>query len=77
MHIHAHAWLIGRRESDVGVHGMDDLQWMTAGRGVVHAEMPGGQGVQRGINLMINLSAKDKMYVYYLRRSPHTRVSVG
>lgn len=35
---------------------------MTAGRGVVHAEMPGGHGVQRGINLWINLSSKDKMY---------------
>jgi hypothetical protein len=38
-----------------------DVQWMTAGRGVVHAEMPCGQGVQRGLNLWINLSAKDKM----------------
>jgi hypothetical protein len=36
---------------------------MTAGRGVVHAEMPGGEGVQRGISILINLSSKDKMYV--------------
>nr|ACL54268.1 unknown [Zea mays] len=39
-----------------------DVQWLTAGRGVVHAEMPAaGQGVQRGINIWINLSAADKM----------------
>jgi redox-sensitive bicupin YhaK (pirin superfamily) len=38
------------------------MQWLTAGRGVVHAEMPAGQGVQRGINIWINLSAADKMY---------------
>ncbi|XP_062196266.1 pirin-like protein isoform X1 [Phragmites australis] len=44
-----------------GTINTGDVQWMTAGRGVVHAEMPGGQGVQRGINLWINLSSKDKM----------------
>ncbi|KQJ96235.1 hypothetical protein BRADI_3g21730v3 [Brachypodium distachyon] len=44
-----------------GTINKGDVQWMTAGRGVVHAEMPGGQGVQRGINLWINLSSKDKM----------------
>ncbi|XP_062196267.1 uncharacterized protein LOC133899304 isoform X2 [Phragmites australis] len=46
-----------------GTINTGDVQWMTAGRGVVHAEMPGGQGVQRGINLWINLSSKDKMYI--------------
>ncbi|KAG8047105.1 hypothetical protein GUJ93_ZPchr0008g11569 [Zizania palustris] len=44
-----------------GTISTGDVQWMTAGRGVVHAEMPGGRGVQRGINLWINLSSKDKM----------------
>lgn len=44
-----------------GTINTGDVQWLTAGRGVVHAEMPGGQGVQRGINLWINLSTKDKM----------------
>jgi hypothetical protein len=39
------------------------VQWMTAGRGVVHAEMLGGEGVQRGISIWINLSSKAKMYV--------------
>ncbi|KAJ3683531.1 hypothetical protein LUZ60_013758 [Juncus effusus] len=38
-----------------------DVQWMTAGRGIVHSEMPAGQGVQKGLQLWINLSSKDKM----------------
>ncbi|KAL6644283.1 hypothetical protein ACP70R_015891 [Stipagrostis hirtigluma subsp. patula] len=44
-----------------GTINTGDVQWMTAGRGVVHAEMPGVQGVQRGINIWINLASKDKM----------------
>ncbi|KAJ0988949.1 hypothetical protein J5N97_007305 [Dioscorea zingiberensis] len=38
-----------------------DLQWMTAGRGIVHSEMPAGDGVHKGLQLWINLSSKDKM----------------
>ncbi|XP_043710440.1 pirin-like protein [Telopea speciosissima] len=38
-----------------------DVQWMTAGRGIVHSEMPVGEGVNRGLQLWINLSSKDKM----------------
>ncbi|KAI4334791.1 hypothetical protein L6164_013501 [Bauhinia variegata] len=34
-----------------------DVQWMTAGRGIIHSEMPAGEGLQ----LWINLSSKDKM----------------
>ena len=39
-----------------------DLQWMTAGRGIVHSEMPAGQGVSKGLQLWVNLSSKNKMY---------------
>ncbi|CAG8715287.1 12048_t:CDS:2, partial [Racocetra persica] len=35
------------------------IQWMTAGRGIVHAEMPITKS--KGIQLWINLSAKNKM----------------
>ncbi|CAI5506428.1 unnamed protein product [Closterium sp. Naga37s-1] len=35
-------------------------QWMTAGRGVVHSEMP-GEGPTHGLQLWVNLAAKDKM----------------
>lgn len=38
-----------------------DLQWMTAGRGIVHSEMPFGSGVGHGLQLWVNLCSKDKM----------------
>lgn len=38
-----------------------DLQWMTAGKGIVHSEMPVGQGTAKGLQLWINLSSSDKM----------------
>ncbi|KAK0608263.1 hypothetical protein LWI29_028054 [Acer saccharum] len=38
-----------------------DVQWMTAGRGIIHSEMPAGDGPQKGLQLWINLSSKDKM----------------
>uniref|UniRef100_A0A453MHE6 Pirin-like protein n=1 Tax=Aegilops tauschii subsp. strangulata TaxID=200361 RepID=A0A453MHE6_AEGTS len=38
-----------------------DVQWMTAGRGIVHSEMPAADGVQKGLQLWINLASKDKM----------------
>jgi len=38
------------------------VQWMTAGRGLVHSEMPEqADGLMRGFQLWINLPAKDKM----------------
>lgn len=39
---------------------------MTAGRGIVHSEMPAGEGPNTGLQLWINLSRKDKMYVLLL-----------
>lgn len=36
-------------------------QWMTAGRGIIHSEMPAGEGPQKGLQLWINLSSQDKM----------------
>ncbi|MQL82464.1 hypothetical protein Taro_014933 [Colocasia esculenta] len=44
-----------------GTIGPGDLQWMTAGRGIIHSEMPAGEGVNTGLQLWINLSSKDKM----------------
>src|SRR5215469_8815955 len=38
------------------------VQWMTAGRGIVHSEMPEQErGLMAGFQLWINLPAKDKM----------------
>uniref|UniRef100_A0A0D9ZFQ5 Pirin N-terminal domain-containing protein n=1 Tax=Oryza glumipatula TaxID=40148 RepID=A0A0D9ZFQ5_9ORYZ len=44
-----------------GTISTGDVQWMTAGRGIVHSEMPAADGVQKGLQLWINLSSKDKM----------------
>ncbi|XP_062616772.1 pirin-like isoform X1 [Saccostrea cucullata] len=38
-----------------------DLQWMTAGRGIVHCEMPHGEGEVHGLQLWVNLAKKYKM----------------
>ena len=38
------------------------VQWMTAGRGVIHSEMPEQEaGLMEGFQLWLNLPAKDKM----------------
>ena len=39
------------------------LQWMTAGRGIIHSEMPESSGDEllHGFQLWVNLPAKDKM----------------
>ncbi len=45
-----------------GVLAPGGVQWMTAGRGIVHSEMPEQQsGRMRGFQLWINLPARDKM----------------
>ena len=45
-----------------GVIESGDVQWMTAGRGVVHSEMPEQQhGRMRGFQLWVNLPARLKM----------------
>lgn len=44
-----------------GTIGPGDLQWMTAGRGIVHAEMPKDSTENVGLQLWVNLAAKDKM----------------
>src|SRR5215469_3447172 len=45
-----------------GLLGPGSVQWMTAGRGIVHSEMPEQQdGLMWGFQLWVNLPAKDKM----------------
>lgn len=45
-----------------GVLGPGSVQWMTAGRGIVHSEMPEQrEGRMSGFQLWVNLPAKDKM----------------
>lgn len=45
-----------------GVIGAGDVQWMTAGRGIIHSEMPEIVGPRmRGFQLWVNLPAAHKM----------------
>lgn len=47
---------------NVGDLGPGSVQWMTAGRGVIHSEMPQqSEGRLRGFQLWINLPAAEKM----------------
>ena len=49
-------------KGNVGLLGPGWIQWMTAGRGIVHSEMPEQrEGLMRGFQLWINLPAKDKL----------------
>ncbi|XP_070553469.1 pirin-like isoform X2 [Ptychodera flava] len=38
-----------------------DLQWMTAGRGILHSEMPHGSEEAHGLQLWVNLKSAEKM----------------
>ncbi|PRP87857.1 hypothetical protein PROFUN_04331 [Planoprotostelium fungivorum] len=45
-----------------GLLGPGSVQWMTAGRGIIHSEMPQQQeGKMHGFQFWVNLPAKDKM----------------
>ncbi|WP_239700984.1 pirin family protein [Massilia sp. 9096] len=47
------------------------VQWMTAGRGVAHSEMPEqNEGLMEGFQLWLNLPAKDKMSAPWYRDIP-------
>jgi redox-sensitive bicupin YhaK (pirin superfamily) len=47
---------------NVGELKSGDVQWMTAGAGIIHSEMPQQkEGRMRGFQLWLNLAAKDKM----------------
>jgi redox-sensitive bicupin YhaK (pirin superfamily) len=58
---------------NAGVIGTDGVQWMTAGSGIIHQEMPQGddEGHMWGFQLWANLPATEKM------RDPHYRNLTG
>jgi redox-sensitive bicupin YhaK (pirin superfamily) len=52
----------GDNQGNVGLLRPGSVQWMTAGRGIVHSEMPEQEdGLMWGFQLWVNLPARDKM----------------
>jgi redox-sensitive bicupin YhaK (pirin superfamily) len=52
----------GDNQGNTGMLGPGSVQWMTAGRGIVHSEMPQQEnGLMWGFQLWVNLPASDKM----------------
>ena len=52
----------GDNKGNRGTLGPGSVQWMTAGRGILHSEMPEQEnGLMWGFQLWVNLPAKDKM----------------
>jgi len=57
--------------------GPGDVQWMTAGRGIIHSEMPQQtEGRMRGFQLWINLPAKEKMKPAAYRDIPSSTIPI-
>jgi len=59
--------------------GPGDVQWMTAGAGVVHSEMPAAEfarqgGRMHGFQLWVNLPRRDKMIRPHYQEIPAARV---
>ena len=63
-----------RHKDSAGHEGLitnGGVQWMTAGRGVVHSEMPEqNEGLMEGFQLWLNLPARDKMSAPWYRDIP-------
>ncbi|OGB06542.1 MAG: hypothetical protein A3E25_20140 [Burkholderiales bacterium RIFCSPHIGHO2_12_FULL_69_20] len=58
-----------------GLLGDGGVQWMTAGRGVIHSEMPEQQaGVMEGFQLWLNLHSADKMQTPGYRDIPAAQI---
>jgi quercetin 2,3-dioxygenase len=54
------------------------VQWMTAGRGIVHSEMPEQEnGLMQGFQLWVNLPAKDKMVAPRYQEIPPAEIPVA
>jgi len=55
-----------------------DVQWMTAGRGIIHSEMPQQEhGLMRGFQLWLNLPAAEKMKPAHYRDIPADDIPIA
>ena len=76
--------LAGRKEhkdsqGHTGILGPGDVQWMTAGAGVIHSEMPEAEfqrtgGLYQGFQIWVNLPARDKMMNPRYQEVPAARI---
>jgi redox-sensitive bicupin YhaK (pirin superfamily) len=72
----------GDSRGNRGRLGPGDVQWMTAGSGVVHSEMPAADftargGRMHGFQLWVNLPRRDKMMTPRYQEVPAGRIPVG
>jgi redox-sensitive bicupin YhaK (pirin superfamily) len=67
-----------RHQDSAGHQGLLEnggVQWMTAGKGVIHSEMPEQEaGVMEGFQLWLNLPAKDKLCKPWYRDIPSSDI---
>ena len=66
-------------QEHAGKLGPGDVQWMTAGRGVVHSEEPSEEfqrtgGTLHGVQLWVNLPKRDKMIRPHYQEIPAERI---
>jgi hypothetical protein len=67
----------GDNHGNVGRLTAGSVQWMTAGRGILHSEMPEQEdGLMWGFQLWVNLPARDKMTAPRYQDIPPERVPV-
>ncbi len=72
----------GDSRGNRGRLGPGDVQWMTAGSGVVHSEMPEADftargGRMHGFQLWVNLPRRDKMMVPRYQEVPAAKIPIG
>ena len=69
-----------RHKDNAGHEGVIEpggVQWMTAGKGIIHSEMPEQEnGLLQGFQLWINLPASEKMQVPAYQEFPANKIAV-
>jgi redox-sensitive bicupin YhaK (pirin superfamily) len=68
----------GDNKGHTGRLDAGSVQWMTAGRGILHSEMPEQEnGLMWGFQLWVNLPAKDKMTAPRYQEIPPERIPMA
>ena len=69
-------------QGHTGTIGVGDVQWMTAGSGIIHSEMPEKEfsksgGKLHGFQLWVNLPKKNKMMKPRYQEIPNSKIPTG